>query len=67
MLEKKPRKRSTWYALVRWEDGTVSVDTKHYVYGWYSEEIKRGKIAVLCDDQPRKVLDKMFDLTKESE
>lgn len=61
------RKRSTQYVLVKWNEywakrhGGLTIEPKYNL-----EHLKLNwNIEVLCDDQPKKVLEKMMNLTKE--
>lgn len=56
----RSRKPSTQYALVQWEDGEFSIEAKKDLRDYYWDRVK-----VLCDDQPKPVLVKMYLLAQE--
>ncbi len=58
--EKPKKKPSTRYALVEWEDGEFSIEAKKDLREFYWD-----RTTVICDDQPYKVLAKMYILANE--
>jgi hypothetical protein len=60
--EKPKKKPSTRFALVKWEDGSVSIESKKDLRNFYWE---KGRVTVLCDDKPHAVLVKMYELANE--
>lgn len=57
--KKKKKKPSTRYALVEWADGEFSIETKKDLRDYYWD-----RTTVICDDQPYKVLAKMYLLAQ---
>ncbi len=61
LRSRNPKKKpSTRYALVEWEDGEFSIEAKKDLREFYWD-----RTTVICDDQPYKVLAKMYILANE--
>lgn len=60
MLETTKRKPNTMYVLLRWPSNVVTMELKSFLPHY------KPVYVVLCDDQPKHVLEKMLAMAEET-